>query len=82
MQWHHDVKIGVFDPARSDLRSDHLAEAVRRGAATETDLSGQDFAWRELLHLPLDQAREQVGVVGKGLVSSGGPWDAFGHGDR
>ncbi len=82
VQWHHDVKIGVFDPARSDLRSDHLAEAVRRGAATETDLSGQDFAWRELLHLPLDQAREQVGVVGKGLVSSGGPWDAFGHGDR
>jgi len=82
VQWHHDVKIGVFDPSRSDLRPDLLAEAVRRGSATATDLSNNDFAWRELLHLPLGDAREAIGVVGEGLVSAGGAWDALGRGDR
>ena len=82
VQWHHDVKIGVFDPARSDLQADLLAEAVRRGAATPTDLSGKDFAWRDLLHLPLTDARSSIGVVGEGLVAAQGAWDAFGRGDR
>jgi ubiquinone biosynthesis protein Coq4 len=82
VQWHHDVKIGVFDPSRSDLQPDLLAEAVRRGATTATDLSGTDFAWRDLLHLPLSEARESIGVAGEGLVDAGGAWDALGQGDR
>ena len=82
VQWHHDVKIGVFDPSRSDLRPDVLAEAVRRGAATETDLSNKNFAWRELLHLPIGDARERIGLVGEGLVGAGGAWDALGRGDH
>ncbi len=81
VQWHHEVKIGIFTPSRSALNPDVLAEATRRGAATATDLSSASFDWQGLLHLPLDEARTVIGLEGAGTVTASGPWDAFGRGN-
>ena len=80
VQWHHEVKIGVFAPSRSALSPVILAEATRRGAATATDLSSASFDWQGLLHLPLEDARAAIGIEGVGTVTANGPWDAFGRG--
>ena len=79
LQFHQGIKLGFFDPARSTLDPHAMAVAAERGAETPVDLSSRDWNWQSLLHLPLSEARAQVGIPGAGPVPEGGPWDIDHH---
>ena len=79
LQWHQGIRLGVFDPAKATLNPQLLAAAALRGDRTTTDLCDRSWDYRSLLDLPLDDAREQLGIPAGGSVVAGGPWDARHH---
>ena len=79
LQFHQGIKLGVFNPARTNLDPHAMAVAAERGAQTVVDLSSREWNWQSLLHLPLPEARAQVGIPGAGPVPEGGPWDIDHH---
>ena len=79
LQFHQGIKLGVFDPAQVALDPHALALAAERGVQTPVDLSSRTWDWHSLLHLSLDEVREQLCIPGGGSVLMGGPWDIDHH---